>query len=41
VNWGYANFYEKELFVKFDVAALDRDPAQRLGALRALCFYPL
>jgi len=34
-----ANFYEKELFVEADVAALDRGRALQLGPF-ALCFYP-
>jgi hypothetical protein len=37
---GYADFYEKALFVKADVAVLSRGRVQQLCALRALCFYP-
>jgi hypothetical protein len=36
-----ANFYEKALFVKTDVAVAPCGRVQLLCALRALCFYPL
>jgi hypothetical protein len=34
-----ANFYEKALFVKTDVAVAPCGRVQLLSALRALCFY--
>ena len=36
-----ANFYEKALFVKADVAALIGGVNANCSALRALCFYSL
>ena len=36
---GLANFYEKALFVKADVAAFCRGRAQQLGVLRAMLLF--